>query len=116
MLKVIEILKSLAEGGVSVVPATRFQPLSVWCRDQCVATGDGRFCILSDVFVLLDEVIGEQGLPSSVMADVDVVLRSGLPGILQATTSGSGAQQASHLLEKLQLLKLHPHSWKERRL
>jgi len=96
-----ELLLTLAAGGLEAVPIEQFGFLEMWCRDWCVATGDGRFCIVSELLREIDAATYDQGLALSVAEQVDRAIRSELPHILSAETPASGAQQAQALLEEL---------------
>lgn len=106
-----ERLHLLASDGFEGVRPTEFADLAAWCRDWCVATGDARFCLLSETLQLIFDAFGEQGLPAAISDAIDEALRRALPHILLATDLSSGSQQANYLLNEIGNLPLWPEQW-----
>lgn len=103
-----EHLDRLAAGGTTAVPVDQFEDLAEWTRDWCIATGDARFCVLSEMLRQLFEIYGEQGVRVSAARELDAMLVRELPGVLEADEAGSGAQLAEALRRAVLDLPLDP--------
>jgi hypothetical protein len=90
-------LELVASSGISAVGLDRLSGLADYCKDWCVITGDARFCLLSDLFGYADGRVDDQGLPSAMLAELDLLLKEQLPPILTASESGFAASLAREL-------------------
>lgn len=108
-------LTKLASGGFAAVPASKLADLSMWCRDWCDETGDGRYCILSQTFEAIAVWWGEHdaygGIPQPLAARLDQALQGALPGLLAEPDLTVAAHLASTLREQLLGLLLPVESW-----
>jgi hypothetical protein len=105
-------LSRLATGGFAAVPIEDFRDLGAWCQDWCESTGDGRYCLVAAVLTMIDAWWDEHGVPSELVAAVDLVITSRLPGILEVDRS-SGALLAAGLRDEVGPLLLPPSAWVE---
>lgn len=106
-------LSELGQGGFEAVPPERLGDLAAWCQDWCAATGEGRYCILAQVFGMIDDWWGEQGVPEALLRKVERAVTSTLPAVLESDAS-SGALFAVGLRDEVAPLLLPPSTWVEK--
>lgn len=76
--------------------------LAEWCWDYGEATGDARYCSLWRALNLINELFEpHRGISPDLVSQLDLVLRRGLPEILDAETAESASQFARGLREEL---------------
>ena len=93
-------LRRLAADGFSAIPGSQLRDLAAWCQDWCEATGEVRYCILAGTLASIDDWLGEHGVPQALSHEVQLILRSGIPAILDAEPS-SGALLAVSMREEV---------------
>jgi len=72
-------LSDLLAGGFDAAPPSTLADIAADTKDKCWATGDVRYCIVSDCLEILDSCWGDDGaVRSSVVADLDQWIRGEL--------------------------------------
>lgn len=94
---VVEELRQLRLIGVD-----ELRDLILWCWDQSDNTGDARFCgiarTLDEIFVRWDV---KGGLPTSVIAEMDRILSSHLPDVLDAPDPADASARARWMRQEV---------------
>ncbi len=106
------VLRRLAQQGVA--GGSDLRDVSTWCRDYGEATGDARYSSLGDTFRSISEWMTENdeagGVPATLMGEVNQLIRTWLPDILDASPS-DGAVTARVLREEVSRCLLPPEAW-----
>jgi len=96
-------LERLAEHGLAAFFPPRLRDAAAYCWERGVATGDARHCLLSRSRETLAEAFDEDSGPllTSVVQEVDKVLRRLLIDVLNAPTAEEGTWIASMLDQEI---------------
>jgi hypothetical protein len=108
-------LRQLAVHGFAETGATQLRDLSHWCQNRCDESGDGRFCILAQVFLNIfewwDERGDSRGVPRALLEQLEVAIRRMVPIILDSQKPAEAAKFAAELREQVGGLLLPEDSW-----
>ena len=75
-------LRRLSEDGLLAYPPSGLNNLASRCQDHCWANPDAsRYCVLANLFSLLDDGWGD-AQPASLVDDLDRTLRDHLPVVV----------------------------------
>lgn len=108
----VTTLDRLAAHGFSAVSPERFGDVWRWCRDWCEATGDARYCSLSELFRAINQWWDEYGVVSTpVAAAIERTLMQGLPAVLAAPSPVEGTHFARLLRQQVLPLLAPPERW-----
>lgn len=92
--------------------------LATWCHDWCIASGDARFCVLSEVLDDIDRWWTEHdergGVPSALLEQIDTCLRPGLTTVLELEDAAVAAQIANDLRAEVASHLLPAREWVRR--
>ena len=112
----LETLQRLAREGFNGVPGDRLTDLWLWCRDFCEASGDGRYCAISETIRSVDEWRMEHdergGVPTALLDEIERLLTSLLPAAIGAELASDGAMLARSMREQVQALLIGPAGWR----
>lgn len=97
----LSFLHRLAEGGLAAFPPSQLRDAAVECWDWGVATGDSRWCILSRTLAELATPFDDEGMSSALLRDLDRVLASLLPDLIDAENARDGASIAQLLYDQM---------------
>jgi len=101
-------LHRLAEGLASF-PPDRLADLAEACLQTGVALSDMRFVVLADCWRMLDEYWDSGGIQTADVAELDEMLGSLLPWVLNEPDPDAAKQLAQHLHEEMKLfVAAHP--------
>jgi hypothetical protein len=105
------ILRHLATGGFSEVPADHLATLAEWCGDWATSSGDARYSIIGETLQFIDSRYGEQGLPVELIHLVEVELRDNLLSALDCESAAEGAYFADRLRQGIHALPWTSSAW-----
>ena len=109
-------LEALAADGFDAVRPEELDNLAAACRTNCESTGDGRYCILADLFGAIDDWWSEHdksgGVPQYIERDLSGMLRSHLLPILRSEDPARATMLATMLLREIEPRLTGPAGWK----
>jgi hypothetical protein len=82
-------LRRIASEGLGAFPPAALSHAADAARDFCWASGDVRFCVLSDLLLVLDE-LWEGPVESALVDQIDRILAEELPAILHHADPDTG--------------------------
>jgi hypothetical protein len=108
-------LEALAAGGFTAVRPEELGDLAAACQERCENTGDGRYCILADVFSAIDDWWSEHnesgGVPQDIVHDLEGVLGSQLLPVLRSDNLAEAAKLATMLRREIEPKLIGPSGW-----
>jgi hypothetical protein len=109
-------LNRLAQSGFETVTGDELSTLAPWCRDWCEATGDGRYCIISDALASIDTWWSDHNdsVPAKLLEEISAVLRRDLPAVLSEDDLSSASMLAATMRRSIAQHLLPVSEWEAR--
>jgi hypothetical protein len=112
----LSLLSRAATEGISRFPAGDVEELTKLCDEKCAATGDARYCLLRDLFRLVDRWRLEHdeagGVPRTILDGIDAQITHYLPEILDAQSPAVAAGLARMLSSDVAARLTGPSDWR----
>lgn len=112
------VLDRLVASGISGIPQQEVAGLIDTLQKTCIRTGDARYCVLSSTLEAVEEwrYMHEErgGVPAQTLVEIDDLVTTALPNVLDSLTAAEGAQLASDLFESIRLLLGDSRLWVKR--
>jgi hypothetical protein len=111
-------LADLAEHGFSAVSTAGLPTLARACREECIRTGDARFCLVGEALHAISEWQRENdkggGTPAALIDRLDQTIRARLPNVLAADAPSCGAELADDFAREVRSFLIGPTEWAKR--
>jgi hypothetical protein len=109
-------LEALADYGFGAVRPEELGGLAIECRENCENTGDGRYCILADLFSAVNDWWSEHdesgGVPEYIVRDLENVLRMHLLPVVRSDNPAEAAMLATMLRREVDSKLIGPSEWR----
>lgn len=109
-------LRSLAVDGFQGVLPSELTELALWCRDWCEASGDARYCVVSDTLRTVDEwwLVHDEygGVPQPLVGELEALIVDHLGTVLDLDDPAAASQVARTMREQVVSLLSGPAEWR----